>query len=231
MATASPAQHPRDHAASSTPHSQRTDADGHRPGERLAERTGRRRGRPGSGGCGGRAAPEDQAGQVVEREADGEPGVPRSTRTTRRRKAAGAASSRRKTASEPNVHRWTGDRCSRFRGKVSTSGQAEELVGEFGHLVDALEDEERPEHGQDEVERQQPADDGGEEQRAEALEPAEVDLAAAVDAVEPGGEVAVEADERVAGEERHRAGEVGQLELVARQARRAGRRGSGSRAR
>ena len=73
-----------------------------------------------------------------------------------------------------------------------------------------------PAEGQHQEESQEPADAGAEGGGAEPLEPAQVDLAAAVDAVERDRQLAVEADERVAAHQFAGAFQVGQLELVAR---------------
>src|SRR5262249_49510632 len=76
------------------------------------------------------------------------------------------------------------------------------LAGDF---VDgdsrSLQDEEGTAEGQRKVARQEPADAGAEGQGAESLQPAQVNLATAIDAVKSGGEATVSPDEAVAGEE------------------------------
>ena len=88
------------------------------------------------------------------------------------------------------------------------------------HRPSTLEDEQRSQNGSMRKSVSIRPMGVAEEQRRQPLQPAEVDLAAVIDAVEVDGQPAIEPDERVAFEELDRAAQVGQLEPVAASASR-----------
>ena len=82
------------------------------------------------------------------------------------------------------------------------------VIDQFDDVLQGLERDEGAAERQDQVEGEQAADSRAEGQRTEPLQPAQVDLAAVVDAVEGDGQLAVGAEQRVADEELARPGQV-----------------------
>ena len=77
----------------------------------------------------------------------------------------------------------------------------------------------------DEVQRQEPPDRGAEHEMAESQDPAQVEVARLVNAVQGLGQAAVQPQRGIAAEEAPRTGAVGLLELVPRNRRRGPRPG------
>src|SRR5262249_9585907 len=83
-------------------------------------------------------------------------------------------------------------------------------------LLEALEQHERAAEREREEEREEPPGRGAEGQRAEPLEPAEIDLAAAMAAVERRGQGAVSLEELIAAQESRRRSHVAELQVAPR---------------
>ena len=118
------------------------------------------------------------------------------------------------TATWARIDASSGSTASDWSGGQDAGREREQPAAEVPHLFGRHQDEEGGQERADQVQGEPPPDRGAEEDGTPALEPPQVELAPAVDAVEGVGEAGVGPEERVAGGELAGAGQVGHLQLV-----------------